>query len=168
MVIITTTAATRQPDMFPLLAPNSDWERERRVEWEGAGVCIREYGTKCKKPRCHPPPSPNYHALFFHWFRRRLLKHRSCPRLYCQGIGLLINSLRSWPGEVYCLQVGLQSCKALKVLCYLGIGLPRQFEVGLKGLSHERDWLKVMLLDRSVPGEELLVVFKILKWSFDF
>ncbi len=29
-------------------------------------------------------------------------------------------------------------------------------------------WLKVMLLDRSVPGEEPLVVFKILKWSFDF
>ncbi len=30
------------------------------------------------------------------------------------------------------------------------------------------DWLKVMLLDRSILGEEPLMVFKILKWSFDF
>ncbi len=41
--------------------------------------------------------------------------------------------------------------------------------VVVKGtVAWDLDWLKVMLLDRSVPGEEPLVAFKILKCSFNF
>jgi hypothetical protein len=41
--------------------------------------------------------------------------------------------------------------------------------IAIKGtVAWDFDWLKVMLLDWSVPGEEQLVVFKILKCSFDF
>jgi hypothetical protein len=35
-------------------------------------------------------------------------------------------------------------------------------------VTWDLDWLKVMLMDRAVPGEEPLVVYKIFKCSFEF